>query len=107
MNNLKHLVVFAAIFIVLNLIGTSCKPDALPTKPPTPAKSYVACFVNGQPVFSGEAIGPAKVVDVSVVTFYSIELDAEVRIVNGGCIEVKKGWQAPTQKASSPHDGAI
>ena len=106
MNNLKHILIFISIFIVLNTIGTSCKPEApaepIDTEHPMPAKSFVACFVNGQPAFSGEIIGPARIVDLNVVTFYSIELDAEVRIVNGGCIEMRKGWHFTPKKDVPP-----
>ena len=79
---------------------------ALPNPPDPTIKSFVACFINGAQVFAGEIIGPAKLVNLSIVTFYSIELDADVRIVNGGCVEVYKKWKSLSKPASS-EDEAI
>jgi len=96
------------IIILLSWVFTigGCS-RTLPEVTPPMIKSFVACFVNGTQVFSGEIIGPTKIVNLSVVTFYSIELDADVRIVNGGCIEVYKKWKSPSKPTSSENDGFI
>jgi hypothetical protein len=94
------------IVILLSLFTTTCTTilTPIPLK-----KTFVACFINESPVFAGEIIGPMVVTPMGVVKFYSIELDAEVRILNGGCIEIDKNRKKTSTEtpSSDPHPTLI
>jgi len=92
------------VVILLSLLMTTC--TTLPAKIPL-KKTFVACFINGSPIFAGEIIGPMVVTPMGVVKFYSVELDAEVRILNGGCIEVDKDRKKTSTETPSSNSHLI
>ncbi len=88
--NKKTLLAIAALILILFL--GRCSP---PPKPePVPVyKSFVGCFIDGNPVFMGEIIGSMRVESTGVIEFYSVEMGTTIRLINAGCIEVNKGMQ--------------
>lgn len=75
----------AAIALTVLAVINHNKPESPKIKPTAPTKSLVTCFVAGNPIFSGEAIGDIKI-DKKNISFFSLELNTRIQVLNGSCI---------------------
>tara|TARA_Y100001973_G_C5086966_1_gene275392 strand:+ start:427 stop:711 length:285 start_codon:yes stop_codon:yes gene_type:complete len=85
LNNTIFWFVVSAIAITALTVINSNKPEKPKPLPKEPVKSLVTCFVQGDPIFSGEAIGDIKI-DNKNISFFSLELNTRIQVLNGSCI---------------------
>ena len=64
--------------------------------PPPLTKYKVGCFIGIHSVFAGDVLSPIKISTEGEITFFSLDWNAKVRLVNAGCIFMENRLITPT-----------
>ena len=70
-------------------------PPAMELPPPL-IKYTVGCFIGGQPIFMGDVIGQMKINERGEITFFSLDWNSQVKLVNASCISMESRMSTPT-----------
>ena len=63
--------------------------------PRPPLKFTIGCFIDGNPVFMGDVIGPITINDNGQIQFFSLEWNSQVTIINASCMAIESRPEQP------------
>ena len=82
---------------VLLIVVNSLAPKKIEVDiPRPPIKLTVGCFIDGNPVFMGDVIGPLVINDNGQVEFFSLEWNSQVTIINAACMAIESRVNQPS-----------
>ena len=117
MNNkdvIKKVVTWVSLVVagmVLLSLANLLAPEKIEiTIPPTPIKLTIGCFIQGDPIFMGDIIGPVRVSGVGEIEFHSLEWNTKVTLINASCMAIESRLKQPVVRKSTdpaPHSEGI
>ena len=96
---LKKILTWVSIVVstvVLLSLSNFIAPEKIEVKlPPAPIKLTIGCFIDGEPIFMGDVLGPLKISEKGHIEFFSLEWNSQVTLINGACISMESRLSPP------------
>ncbi len=84
--------------VLLSLVNLLA-PEKIEVKlPPVPIKLTVGCFIDGNPIFMGEILGPIRVTEKGHIEFFSLEWNSKVTLIDASCMAIESRLSHPQVK---------
>tara|TARA_R100000664_G_C2713075_1_gene109121 strand:- start:129 stop:488 length:360 start_codon:yes stop_codon:yes gene_type:complete len=85
----------AVLLSLVNLIAPERVEIELPAPP---VKLTIGCFIDGDPIFMGEVLGPLKINQSGHIEFFSLEWNSKVTLINASCMAIESRLNHPAVK---------
>jgi hypothetical protein len=89
--------VLCAFFILF--LSNHLTPKKIEVNLPAPRiKLNIGCFIEGEPIFMGDILGPITPTAVGGIQFYSLEWNTRVTLINASCVAMESRIERPAVK---------